>query len=143
LNRALPNWLDKLPEDLQEALRESYTASQHDLRYVAAIGCRTALDIATVDKIGDAGGSKKKLSKLAEQNHITAMEKELMDAVIDTGDAAAHRGFRPNPKQLLRIFDIVERVLYSFYIKAGEEQELLKHARQIKANVPPRRRKRD
>src|SRR6266404_4724589 len=56
LTKVLPNWHCQLPDALQEILREAYTALQHDLRYISAVGCRTALDMAVVEKIGDVGG---------------------------------------------------------------------------------------
>ena len=49
--KTLPSWHNQLPEALQEVTRD--TALQHGLRYIAAVGCRTALDIAMVEKVGD------------------------------------------------------------------------------------------
>lgn len=141
LIKLLPNWHGQLPEKLKEVLRQSYAALQHDLRYVSAVGCRTALDMAVVEKIGDVGGFREKLADLVQQKHISGDEQELIRAIIDSGDAAAHRGFQPQLKQMHVLFEILERVLYNFYIKPNEDKALLEEARKITADVPPRPKK--
>lgn len=138
LKKALPIWHNQLPDKLQEVLQEAYTALQHDLRYVSAVGCRTALDMAIVEKIGDVGRFEDKVRKLAELKHISGDEKDLILAVSVSGDAAAHRGFKPGLEHLHTLFDIVEKLLHKFYIKPGEEKTLLEAARKFRAKVPPR-----
>jgi hypothetical protein len=138
LKKPLPKWHDQLPETLQEVLREAYTALQHDLRYIAAIGCRTALDIAAVEKVGDVGAFVEKLKKLVADKHISEDEKELILAVSDSGDAAAHRGFKPDIAHLMTLVDVLERLLHKFYIKPKEDQALLEEARKFRSKVPVR-----
>jgi hypothetical protein len=137
--RLLPKWHDTLFSPLHEVLHEVYIAFQHDLRYVAAIGCRTALDIATVDKVSDVGTFADKLKLLVSGNHISEDECELFLAVTDSGNAAAHRGFKPENEDLMTLIDIVERLIHKFYIKPVEDQELLESARRTRAKVPPRK----
>lgn len=138
LNKRLPLWHDKLPSTLQDVMKETYAAHQHDLHYIASIGCRTALDIAIVEKIGDVGRFADKLTQLLSANHISVDEKDLLLAVFDSGDASAHRGFKPEPKDIVTMLDIVERLLHKFYIKPVEEAVLLAAARISRAKVPPR-----
>ena len=138
LKKLLPKWHDQLPETLQEVLRETYTAFQYDLHYVTTIGCRTALDIAVVDKVTDVGTFKAKLSKLVTDKHISEEDKDLILSVSDSGDAAAHRGFRPEAEHLLTLINVIERLLHKFYIKQKEDQLILNAALKFRSKVPGR-----
>lgn len=138
LTKLLPDWHPRLPEKLQEVLRETYTALQHDLRYISTVGCRTAMDMAIVEKVGDLGAFKNKLEGLLDQKQITNDQKELILAIMDSGDAAAHRGFQPKLEEVRTLINILERLLYAFHIKPKDDQVHLEAARKINAIVPPR-----
>ena len=97
--------------------------------------------MAIVEQIGDVGRFKHKMIHLVDKQYIADNEKDLILAVADSGDAAAHRGFRPDLEHLQTLFDIVEKLLHKFYIKQAEEEALLEAARKFKAKVPPRGRK--
>jgi hypothetical protein len=137
--RSLPEWHGELSEDLQSVLEEAYMALDHDLRYVSAIACRTAIDMAIVDKIGDQGAFAVKLKKLVKDNIISEAEKELILAISDSGDAAAHRGYKPDLDALITVIEVLERLLHKFYIKAKEEEKLMEAARSIRKKVPARK----
>ena len=127
-----------LPDILREVTGEAYTALQHDLRFISAVGFRTALDIVTVQRIGDGGGFKCRIAELKKRGYITAAEASLIDTVVESGDAAAHRGHRPSTEDFVTLEKIVFRLLHKFYVKPDEDKQLQDDAQAVKSRVPSR-----
>lgn len=72
---------------------------------LASVGARTLLDRAGHILIGDVrGGFEGKLSSLVAGGHISAQEKDALDAVADAGNASAHRGNSLTAERLSRTF---------------------------------------
>jgi hypothetical protein len=138
VSRPRPPWFDKLDEKFQEVLKELYIALDANTRFLAAFGARTALDMLIVDQIGDIGPFIKKLEKLETDGYIDSRERELLDAVTEAGNAAAHRGFAPDEKLLNGVIDILESLFDKFYIKPERDKELLAKARELKSKIPKR-----
>jgi hypothetical protein len=141
LDRAEPSWFAELPEELQDVLGETYDAIYHDQRYLATVGIRTALDLAIVTKIGDAGSFQDKLELLEMSNVTRPEETVLLRAAIEAGNAAAHRGFRPRTKDLVLLRDILESVLEALFVRGDRVQALRQHAEELRRSVPPRPRR--
>lgn len=133
-----PKWFSQLDEKLEDVLNEVYSALQHDLRFIAAVGIRTALDILMVDKVKDEKYNGAKYKALFEKGFATEEQVEMIKAVIDVGDAAAHRGFKPNRKDLTHVLDIAETIIEKIYISGKREEQLLVTARELKTKVPSR-----
>lgn len=131
--RAKPAWADTLGDEiLRDVLDESYLALNNGLRMLASVGARTLLDRAGHILIGDVrGGFEGKLSALVGSGHISAQEKNSLDAVADAGNASAHRGYTPTPERLSRIFDIIENFLHRAFVLAPAADE-------IRKTTPPR-----
>ena len=138
VSRPKPIWFDKLEPSYKEVLNEVYVALDVDARFLATFGARTALDMLIVDKIGDVGSFKEKLSKLESELYIDATEKELLDAVLETGHAAAHRAYAPDGELLESVIDILESLFDRIYFKPIRDKELLKKARDLKRTTPKR-----
>lgn len=134
--RAKPAWADKLSDEiLRDVLDESYLALNNGQRMLASVGARTLLDRAGHILIGDVrGGFEGKLSALVDGGHISAQEKDSLDAVADAGNASAHRGYTPTPERLSRIFDIIENFLHRAFVLAPAADE-------IRKTTPPRPRR--
>jgi len=139
VSRPKPSWFDKLDEKFQEVLEEVYIALDANIRFLAAFGARTALDMLIVDQIGDIGAFKDKLNKLEANGYIDSTERELLDAVTEAGNAAAHRGYAPDEKLLSSVIDILESLFDKFYIKPERDKELLAKARELKRKIPKRK----
>ncbi|MDP3013052.1 MAG: DUF4145 domain-containing protein [Candidatus Subteraquimicrobiales bacterium] len=120
-------------------MKEVYIALDANTRFLAAFGARTALDMLIVDKIGDTGTFKDKLKKLETDGYIDSTERELLDAITEAGNAAAHRGYAPDEKLLESVIDILESLFDKFYIKPERDKELLKKARELKSKIPKRK----
>jgi uncharacterized protein YutE (UPF0331/DUF86 family) len=91
-----------------------------------------------VDKIGDVGTFKDKLNKLESEGYIDPTEKELLDAVTEAGNAAAHRGYAPDATLLNSVIDILESLFDRIYFKPDRDKELLEKARELKKKIPKR-----
>lgn len=111
--RSVPKWVINLPIEYMDILREVYIAINEHLFTLALTGIRTLLDIYIVDKIGDKGTFKQKLTKLVSDNIITSSKAQVLEAAIDAGNASAHRGYKPEEKTLFQVLSIVENLLES------------------------------
>lgn len=138
LNKPEPPWFAELPDGLQEVLGETYDAYYNGQQYLTAVGIRTALDIAIVEKIGDAGNFHDKLDLLHMSGLIDQQEREMLKAVLEAGNAAAHRGFRPSKEDLEVMLEILESVLDALFIKRTRTNALRDSAEEIRKRVPPR-----
>jgi hypothetical protein len=94
-----------------------YTALNNDLRVLAAIGARTVFDHSS-ELLGVAPGLTfaRKLDELLNQGKVSTDERDTLDVLVDAGSAAAHRGWRPKPKELNTMMDVVETFLHRSFI---------------------------
>jgi hypothetical protein len=129
--RLKPHWFNKLPSDLQKLLSEIYRSLDADTRALPVMGARAVLDRVIFDTIGDAGSFERKLEKLEAGRHISAKGREILDAALDAGNAAAHRSYAPTVKHVHAVMDIVENLVHSTYVLENVAEE-------IKKDTPPR-----
>jgi hypothetical protein len=130
LSRRLPDWLKRLPEDVQSLMQEVYTALQADSRRLAMMGARAVLDVFIVSKVGDVGQFNKKLDALQDEGYISSRNRRVLEAALDVGNAAAHRGHQPKIEEVGQVIDIVENVLHADLLEPT--------AYKIKQATPPR-----
>ena len=130
-----PDWLGKISDGvLIKLLKSVYTAREHDLRVLAAIGMRVVFD--RVSELMDVDQTKSfagKLDQLQKDGHISPGEKKALDVLTDAGNAAAHRGWEPSLEELKILVFIMEHFVKGFALK--EEAETLK------GSIPPRQRR--
>ena len=132
--RRVPPWLYRLPEDLQNLVREIYVALATNSRRLAMMGLRTIIDMVALDKVGDKGTFKAKLDTLVERGHISQAGREHLEAALDAGSAAAHRGHSPSEDDIENSVEIIENLLHATYV--------LRHAAEgLRRNTPQRPRK--
>ena len=137
--RPQPDFEFGVPFSIVFVLKELYTAINNNSRYLASTGIRTVLDMMIVDKIGDEGTFKDKVDKLVADGHINADEGKIMTAVIDAGNASAHRGFMPDDDVLSSMMDILERLIDKFYMVDARHRDSAAKADRIIKKVPPRK----
>ena len=138
LSRRLPTWIDDTDDDLQSVLRETYRSIHGDMLILANHGARTAIDIVMTRLVGDIGGFDKKLNKMESDKHIDNEERKLFEAVVESGSAAAHRGYRPEVKTLGHVMDILEALIFRKIVSPSQMSGLTAHAAKILAAVPKR-----
>lgn len=126
--RRRPPWLDKIEgadRDLGNLLREMYAALDNDLRVVSAIAARTVFDRASeLLGIDPAISFQEKLDGLGANGKISIDEERTLGVLVDAGNAAAHRGWRPKPQELNTMIDVVESFLHRSFIVGDRIEEL-------------------
>lgn len=132
VSRRQPTWSTQLPDPILQLLREVYLALHSDSQRLAMIGTRTLVDMAILDKVGDVGNFKQKLQALEDQGFIGKRNREILEAALGAGHAAAHRGQNYKVAEVNQVIDIVENLLQAVYI-------LEKTAAAIKKVTPPRK----
>lgn len=137
ISRRKPSWIHELaiyaPELVVcDLLDEVYSALHADNRRLATMGARTLLDMAIVDSVGDVGSFADKLKSLEQNGVIGKTQKEFLDAALEAGNAAAHRGHCPTAQHLNHVMDIVESVLHQIYVLPHTAAELKRSTPQRK-----------
>jgi hypothetical protein len=131
ISRRAPKWKSQLPVDVQGVLEEVYKALQTDSPRLATMGVRTIVDLVVVDKVGDVGTFRQKLESLEKQGFVGRKNREFLAAALEAGNAAAHRGFALQSRELHHVMDIVENLLEAVYV-------LEEAAATVKKATPPR-----
>jgi hypothetical protein len=133
--RPVPDWTKWLlleDDALSELLLSTYTALDHDLRVLAAIGVRTVFDRASeLLGVDPAITFAKKLDGLATNGKIGAEEKDSLSLLTDAGGAAAHRGWKPELEELDTMMGILEGFLHRNFV-------LPRQTKRLKSAVPPK-----
>jgi hypothetical protein len=135
--RERPDWLPKLSDKiLIKLLNSVYTALEHDLNVLAAIGMRVVFDRASellgVDPIKSF---PEKLDQLHKDGNIGAVDQKTLEALTEGGNAAAHRGYEPDLQELDNLASIMEHFVNNHFV-------LKDVAATLKESIPPRKKKR-
>ena len=94
---------------------------------LAAIGIRTLLDRASqLLDVNPARSFASKLDELVRRDIISAREKSTLSVLTDAGNAAAHRGWKPEPKALDTMMDAIENFLHRTFV-VDEAAKRLQH----------------
>jgi hypothetical protein len=100
---------------MQQVLEQVYEAFNGESRILAIIGARTLLDMLLVSEVGDTGSFASKLQAFETKGGITKADRIALEAAIEAGNAAAHRGHDPAERDSIAVFDIVEHALEAKY----------------------------
>jgi hypothetical protein len=135
-----PVWLDamyKVDSQLHSILNEMYVAHDNQAYILTAVGLRTALDRGTeVLGIDPAKTFAEKLADLQAGGWIGATEHDILGVITDAGNAAAHRGWSPDPHEVAQLLYAMEVFLQRAFIVG-------KKALSVKNSIPskPKRKK--
>lgn len=138
--RKQPDWAGGLfivDNDLHSLFDDIYVALNSDLRALSAIGIRTAFDRASeLLGVNPAKNFAEKLTELVQIGKIGESERDTLNILIDAGSAAAHRGWKPEPRELDAMMSIIEAFLYRAFILDAEAKSLKQKvpAKQIQKN---------
>jgi hypothetical protein len=130
--RNIPKWTAQLPEEIHNLVGEVYKALNADCPRLLTMGTRAIVDGMLNNLIGDIGNFQDKLSKAVDGGHLTIEQRKVIDAAVQVGHAASHRGFQPSIQQLTDVLDIVEHVLVDRYV-------IGKASIRLSASTPSRR----
>jgi len=136
--RKKPSWFDEISTNLAAVLEEVYVALQNGLGFLSAVGARTALETVLNEKLNDIGGFGQKLKALADNGLITPDEMGLLESVTEAGNAAAHRGYKPRPDDLIVVMDVLESIIEKLYLSQQKAKALKERAERLRKRIPPR-----
>jgi len=131
VSRHAPKWSWRLPAQQKAVLAEVYRSLDADNRSLPIMGARTLVDLLMMEKVGDIGSFKHKLKELHVGGFVSTQNAEVLEAALDAGNAAAHRGHAPSAPDVNAVMDIVENLLQAVYVLPGTAQKL-------KKSTPPR-----
>jgi hypothetical protein len=113
--RRQPDWLYQTPNMVMTLMKQVYTALDSNSRGLALMGARAAVDIVLVEKVGDSGGFAEKLKTAEAAGILGRKNRQVLDAALDAGNAAAHRGYQATADDVNAVIDIVENLLQAVY----------------------------
>jgi Domain of unknown function (DUF4145) len=122
--RNSPDWLMDLitiDSELYSLLTDIYTALNNELYILSAIGVRTGFDmVSNLLGIDSAKNFTEKLDELMSLGKIGLSEKNSLEILTDAGSAAAHRGWKPEARELDTMMSVFEAFLYrNFFLDAA------------------------
>jgi hypothetical protein len=79
------------------------------------MGARAVVDLVLVEKVGDSEGFAEKLKAAEAAGVIGTKNREVLNAALDAGNAAAHRGYQATAEDVNAVMDIVENLLQAVY----------------------------
>jgi hypothetical protein len=100
------------------------------------MGIRALLEQVLIIKIGDIGGFNDKLDAFEKDGFISVIQRDAMRATLDVGDAAMHRAFVPEIRELNTCLDIVEGIMSVIYWHHKEAERISEVVPARKARKP-------
>lgn len=142
ISKAKPKWLSNFlspfePKELNfigELFGEIYSALHNDSRRLAVMGIRALIEHLMIKEIGDQGSFKKNLDSFQSAGFLSGKQKGMIEPILEAGHAAMHRGYDPNPEDVLTVVEITESLVETIYIHSTKADRLNK-------NVPKREKK--
>jgi len=136
--RRKPAWMSPdserahaIPDEIQQLMEELYVALQNGCHRIVAMGARTVLEIIMKSKVGDQKNFNDYLNEFQKAYYISVHQREILDVVLNAGNAAAHRAWKGDDNRLATIMEITERWVEMVFL----HQPL---AKELEAGVPPR-----
>jgi hypothetical protein len=144
--RRKPDWMGEYGIDglrdvdaLDTALVELYGALNANLPMLAAIGIRTAFDVAGVLlKVDGDLTFAKKLDSLVQEKHIREVDRSRLETAVDAGSASAHRGWKPSAGDLSTMMTILENFIFDTFVQPYRRAKLDEEAAKVRSTVPIR-----
>lgn len=110
--RSMPSWVDELPKEMADLLREVHLALTHNQKWMVAMGARTLIDMFALKRIGDTGGFKEKLQRLEREKYLSQTDVVVIGSAVEVGNEATHRLTPPSKRECRQVLDIVENLLH-------------------------------
>jgi hypothetical protein len=129
--RPKPAWLADLylqltggEDHFYHLLSEIYVALQNDQRALAAMGIRALLEQMMIAKVGDNGSFVKNLGEFEAKGFVSRIQRERLEAILEAGHAAIHRGYKPSTEDLVTLVDIAEGIVQTLYLHGSKVDKL-------------------
>lgn len=118
--REIPKWFEDvryIDRVLHSLMNEVYVAAHHGLAVCAATAIRTAFDRAAHQLGIDSGYSfEEKIDQLELQGFLGPIDRAVFDSMVEAGNAAAHRGWKPDQEELQTLISALESFVHRSFI---------------------------
>ena len=134
--RRIPYWMEMkdsespplelylLPPDVALLMKEIYIAVQNDLRRLAAMGIRAAIETIMKEKIGEDAKFNVLMDKFQKAGYLSTREYGSLGTIIEAGHAATHRAWEPTDSDIATLLDITEAIIEKVYFHEARAQSL-------------------
>lgn len=129
--RKSPGWisafhfgLNKDEAFVRDLLLEIYSALQNNQPRLAAMGVRALLEHVMIAKVGDQGSFAKNLGIFEAKGFVSRIQREHLEAILEAGHAAMHRGYKPSQPDLITLVDIAESIVETVYLQGTTVESL-------------------
>lgn len=121
--RAKPKWFDELSAEIEKneafvevLLNEIYVATQNNLTSLATMGVRALLERVMISRSGDQGSFGGNIAEFERLGHVSKLQRERLEAILEAGHAAMHRAFTPEADDVSTLLDITEHIIESVFL---------------------------
>lgn len=143
--RKRPEWVSDAgidaagAETLDYALLEVYGALEAGLNMLAGIGIRTTFDVASeLLNIQSSLTFQNKLTQLVGDGHIGEVDKARLNMLVEAGNAAAHRGWKPKADELHIMMEVLEMFIFRAFVEPSRQRNLDASVTKIQTAIPQR-----
>jgi len=105
---------------------EIYKAINNDMLILAAMGIRSLIDHIAVRLTGKNDNYTKNIKNLVAGGYASEKQKEILDATLNLGHGAVHRGHIPTAEQVAVALDITESMIEMLLINKEKADDLSK-----------------
>lgn len=121
-----------LPNEVRKLYTEMYDCLYAGLYAASAMVARALIETVLINHEGDKGAFQKHVDGLHAKGLISDHSKKLLEASLEIGHAAIHRGYWPEEERVHLIIEVIENLMLTLYgnIEVGK----------LAFGVPPRRR---
>jgi hypothetical protein len=139
-SKSRPKWasdLESIDADLANLFEEVHSARNAELYVLSTIGVRTVFDRATeILGIDSNMRFSEKLDELTKASRVSSAERAALDVLVEAGNAAAHRGWRPSSDEVDGLMLIMEAFLHRCFVANYLAQNLKKSVPDRKSTKP-------
>ena len=136
--RPNPRWLTELRRALNKddrfvdaLLGEICVALQNDLSRLATMGVRALLEHIMILKTEDCGTFGKNMDEFERLGFVSKVQRQRLEAILEAGHAAMHRGYEPETADVVTLLDITEHIVETVFLHE-------KPVEKLKGQIPPR-----
>jgi hypothetical protein len=122
MSRRHPDWWygfsAYLPKDINDFLKEIYVALHNDSLRLCALGIRALIETIILEKIPeDTGKLSRNIDAFFAAGYVAPNERDqFRDKVIELGNAAMHRSYKPESRDVYFLLDITESLIASIFV---------------------------
>src|SRR5271167_4532365 len=122
--RSRPAWIGKeIPSTIHSIMHEIYSAVEHRLLRLAAMGIRAALENVMKEKVGDRPFNAL-IDEFQKAGYLSTRQALSLDSIIEAGHATIHRGWQPTREDIDTFLDITESLIEAVYSHEDRAREL-------------------